>query len=305
MRNFSLQASPCSFLIYAKVLGKSYFPFSPVLLLSLFYLFPSASLSLPWPAPILLCFLPWHGSGFRRQLALGGKRHAGVLVRAAAAPRGRARGSGRGRARLGARVGGAEAAARAGAERAWASAGERARRQAQRGGSARRKRAREAWWRAGDRLVALGSAQVAQSAGRRWNRHSGAGSPSSRNCARLQAAAQMGASSNSAQVRARGWSYGAGRPHAAEGSAWESQLATAALRASFPVASSDDARALRDQVVVDAGHGGGGTDADRRAQGAGPAVKGGGAEPVAWRDAAQKNTRGAGNSAGASSAGGI
>jgi hypothetical protein len=105
------------------------------------------------------------------------------------------------------------------------------------------KRAREAWWRAGDRLVALGSAQVAQSAGRRWNRRSGAGSPSGRNCARLQAAAQMWASSNGAQVRAHGWSYGAGRPRATEGSAWESQLATAALRASFPMASCDDAQA--------------------------------------------------------------
>jgi hypothetical protein len=53
----------------------------------------------------------------------------------------------------------------------------------------------------------------------------------------------MWASSNGAQVHARGWSYGAGRPRAAEGSAWQSQLATAAPRASFPVASSDDAQA--------------------------------------------------------------
>jgi hypothetical protein len=33
--------------------------------------------------------------------------------------------------------------------------------------------------------------------------------------------------------------------------------------------------------------------------------QGAGAEPAAWRDAAQKNARGAGNGAGASSAGGI
>jgi hypothetical protein len=43
--------------------------------------------------------------------------------------------------------------------------------------------------------------------------------------------------------RARGWSYGAGRPRAAEGSVWEGQLETAAPRTSFPVASSDDAQA--------------------------------------------------------------
>jgi hypothetical protein len=86
---------------------------------------------------------------------------------------------------------------------------------------------------------------------RRWGgARAGAGigalaraAPSGRQRARLQAAAQMWASSNGAQVRARGWSYGAGRPRAAEGSAWESQLATAAPRASFPVASSDDAQA--------------------------------------------------------------
>jgi hypothetical protein len=53
----------------------------------------------------------------------------------------------------------------------------------------------------------------------------------------------MWASSNGAQVRERGWSHGAGRSRAAEGSAWESQLTTAAPRASFPVASSDDAQA--------------------------------------------------------------
>jgi hypothetical protein len=115
---------PAIFLNYVKVLGKSYFPFSPVLLLSLFYLFPGASLSLPWPAPIS-SLLP---SFARLEI------HAAAGVRAAAAPRRRARGGGRGRARLSARVSSAGAAACAGAERARASAGERARRPAARGG---------------------------------------------------------------------------------------------------------------------------------------------------------------------------
>jgi hypothetical protein len=94
-----------------------------------------------------------------------------------------AREPGSGQAREQRRLGSAQVRGSAGVRAARAGAG---------------KRAREVWWRAGDRLAALGSAQVARSAGRHWNRRSGAGSPCSRQCTRLQAAAQMWASSNGA-----------------------------------------------------------------------------------------------------------